>query len=72
MLGAMQDWDLVVTHLIDHAAREPGLGLVRRPADARAIVLLKPAERDLIVVPLFARAVGSLQAVIEGRTHHVF
>ena len=34
--------------LIDHAAREPGLGLVRRPADARAIVLLKPAERDLI------------------------
>jgi hypothetical protein len=22
--------------LIDHAAREPGLGLVRRPADARA------------------------------------
>ncbi len=34
--------------LIDHAAREPGLGLVRRPADGRAIVLLKPAERDLI------------------------
>ncbi|WP_210413434.1 long-chain fatty acid--CoA ligase [Altererythrobacter sp. TH136] len=24
MLGAMQDWDLVVTHLIDHAAREYG------------------------------------------------
>ena len=24
MLGAMQDWDLVVTHLIDHAAREHG------------------------------------------------
>ena len=23
-LGAMQDWDLVVTHLIDHAAREYG------------------------------------------------
>jgi fatty-acyl-CoA synthase len=24
MLGAMQDWDLVVTHLVDHAAREYG------------------------------------------------
>ena len=24
MLGAMQDWSLVVTHLIDHAAREHG------------------------------------------------
>ena len=24
MLGAMQDWDLVVSHLIDHAAREYG------------------------------------------------
>ena len=24
MLGAMQDWDLLVTHLIDHAAREYG------------------------------------------------
>lgn len=34
--------------LIDHAARGPGQGLVGRPADARAIVLLKPAERDLI------------------------
>ena len=34
--------------LIDHAARENGQGLVRRPADGRAIVLLKPAERDLI------------------------
>ena len=34
--------------LIDHAARESGLGLVRRPADACAIVLLKPVERDLI------------------------
>ena len=34
--------------LIDHAAREPGLGLVRRPATGRAIVLLKPSERDLI------------------------
>ena len=22
MLGAMQDWDLLVTHVIDHAARE--------------------------------------------------
>jgi len=34
--------------LIDHAARCPGLGLVARPAGARAIVLLKPVERDLI------------------------
>ena len=34
--------------LIDHASRENGQGLVRRPADGRAIVLLKPAERDLI------------------------
>ena len=23
-LGAMQDWQLLVTHLIDHAAREHG------------------------------------------------
>ena len=34
--------------LIDHAAREAGQGLVRRPADGHAIILLKPAERDLI------------------------
>ena len=34
--------------LIDHAARDTGHGLVRRPANGRAIVLLKPAERDLI------------------------
>ena len=34
--------------LIDHAARGPGQGLVSRPLDARAIVLLKPSERDLI------------------------
>ena len=40
-----EDADVV---LIDHAAREPGLGLVRRPDAGRAIVLLKPAERDLI------------------------
>jgi CheY-like chemotaxis protein/nitrogen-specific signal transduction histidine kinase len=33
--------------LIDHAARPAGHGLVPRP-DARAIVLLKPSERDLI------------------------
>lgn len=33
--------------LIDHAARPAGHGLVPRP-DARAIVLLKPGERDLI------------------------
>jgi CheY-like chemotaxis protein len=34
--------------LLDHAARGPGQGLVSRPPDARAIVLLKPGERDLI------------------------
>ncbi|HYC68407.1 response regulator [Brevundimonas sp.] len=34
--------------LIDHAARSVGQGLVSRPSDARAIVLLKPSERDLI------------------------
>ncbi|TPW05618.1 MAG: histidine kinase [bacterium] len=34
--------------LIDHAARDTGHGLARRPGDGRAIVLLKPAERDLI------------------------
>ena len=34
--------------LVDHAARQAGQGLVSRPGDARAIVLLKPAERDLI------------------------
>ena len=34
--------------LIDHAARGPGQGLVSRPSDVRAIVLLKPSERDLI------------------------
>jgi CheY-like chemotaxis protein len=34
--------------LIDHAARATGQGLVQRPAESRAIVLLKPAERDLI------------------------
>ena len=34
--------------LIDHAARPPGQGMVSRPSDARAIVLLKPSERDLI------------------------
>ncbi len=34
--------------LIDHASRQAGQGLVSRPADARAIVLLKPGERDLI------------------------
>ncbi len=34
--------------LIDHAAREAGQGLVQKPSGARAIVLLKPAERDLI------------------------
>ncbi|NJC40834.1 CheY-like chemotaxis protein/nitrogen-specific signal transduction histidine kinase [Brevundimonas alba] len=34
--------------LIDHAARQAGQGMVSRPSDARAIVLLKPSERDLI------------------------
>ncbi|WP_435994207.1 response regulator [Brevundimonas sp. LjRoot202] len=35
--------------LIDHAGRPAGCGLAPRPAgDARAIVLLKPCERDLI------------------------
>ena len=34
--------------LIDHAARPAGEGLVRRPTEGRAIVLLKPSERDLI------------------------
>ncbi|MDY6923954.1 MAG: response regulator [Pseudomonadota bacterium] len=34
--------------LIDHAARPTGHGLVPRPSDGRAIVLLKPSERDLI------------------------
>ena len=34
--------------LVDHAARAAESGLASRPADARAIVLLKPAERDLI------------------------
>ena len=34
--------------LVDHAARGPGQGLVSRPATGRAIVLLKPSERDLI------------------------
>ena len=34
--------------LIDHAARPAGCGLAPRPTDARAIVLLKPSERDLI------------------------
>jgi CheY-like chemotaxis protein len=34
--------------LIDHAARDAGLGIAARPADRRAIILLKPSERDLI------------------------
>jgi CheY-like chemotaxis protein len=34
--------------LIDHASRPAGFGLAPRPALARAIVLLKPSERDLI------------------------
>ena len=34
--------------LIDHAARETPQGLATRPQTGKAIVLLKPAERDLI------------------------
>ena len=34
--------------LIDHAGRESAQGLARRPSTGKAIVLLKPAERDLI------------------------
>jgi len=39
------DADIV---LIDHAARETAQGLAVRPSTGKAIVLLKPAERDLI------------------------
>ncbi len=34
--------------LVDHAARETAQGLAVRPSTGKAIVLLKPAERDLI------------------------
>ncbi len=34
--------------LIDHAARLPGSAMVARPAQGRAIILLKPSERELI------------------------
>ena len=34
--------------LVDHAGREKPQGLASRPAGAKAIVLLRPAERDLI------------------------
>ncbi|MDQ8027272.1 MAG: response regulator [Brevundimonas sp.] len=34
--------------LVDHAGRESAHGLAARPAESRAIVLLKPSERDLI------------------------
>jgi CheY-like chemotaxis protein len=34
--------------LIDHASRLNPVGLATRPEDSRAIVLLKPSERDLI------------------------
>ena len=34
--------------LIDHAGRTSPHGLAARPADSRAVVLLKPSERDLI------------------------
>jgi CheY-like chemotaxis protein len=44
--GTVSDKGGVV--LIDHAARESGHGLAQRPLNARAIILLKPSERDLI------------------------
>ncbi len=44
--GVVVDGASVV--LIDHAARESAHGLAVRPADSRAVVLLKPSERDLI------------------------
>jgi CheY-like chemotaxis protein len=44
--GAVTDEAVVV--LVDHAARETPHGLAARPADSRAIVLLKPSERELI------------------------
>ena len=44
--GTVVDGAAVI--LIDHAARETEHGLARRPEDARAIVLLKPSERELI------------------------
>ncbi|QDH74792.1 response regulator [Brevundimonas sp. M20] len=34
--------------LVDHAGRQSPHGLAARPADSRAVVLLKPSERDLI------------------------
>ncbi|RZJ29718.1 MAG: response regulator [Brevundimonas sp.] len=34
--------------LIDHAGRQSPHGLAARPPDSRAVVLLKPSERDLI------------------------
>ncbi|MFO0413728.1 MAG: response regulator [bacterium] len=44
--GTVQpDADIV---LVDHAARETAQGLAVRPSTGKAIVLLKPAERDLI------------------------
>ncbi len=34
MLGAMQDWTMRITHVIDHAAREAGMReIVTRWAD---------------------------------------
>ena len=45
--GGMVRADAAIV-LIDHAAREKPEGLVQRPADGRAIVLLRPGERDLI------------------------
>ncbi|WP_420470207.1 response regulator [Brevundimonas sp. FT23042] len=34
--------------LVDHAGRQSPHGLAPRPADSRAVVLLRPSERDLI------------------------
>ena len=44
--GTVTDDAAVV--LIDHAGRESAHGLVVRPSGSRAIILLKPSERDLI------------------------
>ncbi|RZJ03598.1 MAG: response regulator [Brevundimonas sp.] len=44
--GQVSDDATVV--LVDHSSREAGQPLARPPADRRAVILLKPAERDLI------------------------
>jgi CheY-like chemotaxis protein len=44
--GTVTDDATVV--LVDHAGRDNPHGLAARPADSRAVVLLRPSERDLI------------------------